>query len=177
MTQGIRALQATGPQPIKANPRQIPTGVNNRLISNVSFEFAQVNSKTTFVQFTDANNSRFSVPEEAIPKPSIDQKGNLKDTGFRLLDESFGFEFVDPLTNKSIVTTEGQSMILMDKYLQIDMLLPSRRLYGFGERKGTFTLKEGTWTMWATSPGDGPAEFDDGTGGKQTYSVHPFLLA
>jgi hypothetical protein len=65
-----------------------------------------------------------------------------------LLNGSFGFEFTD-IENRTIVTTEGQSMILMDKYLQIDMVLPSRRIYGFGERKGTFGLGEGTWTMWA----------------------------
>ena len=55
-------------------------------------------------------------------------------------------------------------------------MLPSRRIYGLGERKGGFTLGEGTWTMWGQTPKDEPAQFDDGLGGKQTYGVHPFAL-
>jgi len=61
----------------------------------------------------------------------------------------------------------------MDKYLQMDINLPSRRIYGLGERTTNFSLGEGTWTMWASGQQNGP---DDGTGGKQSAGVHPFVL-
>lgn len=61
----------------------------------------------------------------------------------------------------------------MDKYIQMDMRLPTQRIYGLGERKREFQLTEGTWTMWANGR---ETPYDDGTGGKQTYGVHPFVL-
>ena len=62
---------------------------------------------------------------------------------------------------------------MMDKYMQLDMNLPTRRIYGLGERNRNFTLEEGTWTMWANGQ---QTPYDDGTGGLQTYGVHPFAL-
>lgn len=61
----------------------------------------------------------------------------------------------------------------MDKFIQMDFLLPSQRLYGFGERIHDFQLDEGTWTMWAIGL-DSPV--DDGQGRKGVYGVHPFVL-
>lgn len=61
----------------------------------------------------------------------------------------------------------------MDKFIQMDMQLPSQKMFGFGERVREFQLGEGTWTMWARGA-DSP--YDDGTGAKQTYGVHPFIL-
>ena len=62
--------------------------------------------------------------------------------------------------------------MMMSKYTQMDLQLPTRRIYGLGERKRELTLDEGTWTMWA----NGQAPYDDGTGAKQSYGVHPFAL-
>lgn len=62
---------------------------------------------------------------------------------------------------------------MQDKYMQIDFKLPTQRIYGFGERQREFTLGEGTWTMWANGQ---ETPYDDGTGFKQTYGVHPFCL-
>jgi hypothetical protein len=52
---------------------------------------------------------------------------------------------------------------MLDKYLQIDLQLPTRNIYGLGERTREFNLGEGTWTMWANGEAH---EYDDGTGGK-----------
>ena len=44
----------------------------------------------------------------------------------------------------------------------MDINLPSRRIYGFGERIKSFDLGEGSWTMWAS--GD-DIKNDNGFGG------------
>ena len=62
---------------------------------------------------------------------------------------------------------------MMDKYIQMDLQLPTQRTYGFGERIHEFTLGEGAWTMWAKGQ-DSP--YDQGLGGKGVYGVHPFIL-
>jgi hypothetical protein len=85
----------------------------------------------------------------------------------------FSFGFGSTATGRSIIDTENQTLVIQDKFMQMDMKLPSQRIYGFGERTRTFDLGEGTWTMWANGQ---ETPHDDGMGGKQTYGVHPFVL-
>jgi alpha-glucosidase (family GH31 glycosyl hydrolase) len=61
----------------------------------------------------------------------------------------------------------------MDKFIQMDFNLPSQRIYGFGERIHEFALGEGAWNMWADGQ---PSPYDDGSGRRGEYGVHPFLL-
>jgi alpha-glucosidase (family GH31 glycosyl hydrolase) len=72
------------------------------------------------------------------------------------------------------LSTTGGTLIMMDKYMQLDLNLPSRRIYGLGERNGDFLRGEGSWTMWANGQ---ETPFDYGTSGaSQGYGVHPFAL-
>lgn len=61
----------------------------------------------------------------------------------------------------------------MDKFIQMDFILPSQRIFGLGERVREFQLTEGTWTMWASGQN---SAYDDGTGRRGAYGVHPFML-
>lgn len=96
-------------------------------------------------------------------------------SGFDLSKEPFGFEFKDQRNGdgKNYLSTKGESLLLLDKYLQMDFVLPSQRIFGLGERNREFRLSEGTWTMWANGR---ETPYDDGSGGLQTYGVHPFVL-
>jgi len=93
--------------------------------------------------------------------------------GFQLFNNPFGFQFTDDRTGNAYLSTENSAFIMQDKYMQLDINLPSRRIFGLGERTKDFLLGEGTWTMWANGQ---ETPFDDGKGGKQTYGVHPFML-
>lgn len=53
------------------------------------------------------------------------------------------------------------------------MKLPTQQIFGFGERNREFRLDQGAWTMWANGQ---ETPYDDGSGGKQVYGVHPFCL-
>ena len=89
---------------------------------------------------------------------------------------SFAFAFVDNTDDKNIfLTTEGQSLIFSDKYIQMDFQLPSRHCYGFGERQQQFELPEGAWGMWGTGSTD-QSTMDEGLGRGGSFGVHPFLL-
>lgn len=77
------------------------------------------------------------------------------------------------MTKSTMVHTNNSTIFFTDKYQQIDLQLPTRRIYGLGERTREFLLNEGAWTMWATGQ-DGV--YDDGSGGKQSHGVHPFAL-
>lgn len=76
----------------------------------------------------------------------------------------FSIKFTDTRNNSNILLhTQNSNFYMTDKYIQLDLQLPSQRIYGLGERNREFTLGEGTWTMWAT--GDQSTPYDDGTGG------------
>jgi hypothetical protein len=42
------------------------------------------------------------------------------------------------LDNLPLVSTIGKTFYLTDKYMQIDFLLPTQKLFGFGERNHEF---------------------------------------
>lgn len=87
------------------------------------------------------------------------------------------FSFFDVLKPENVfVSTEKQSLIFTDKYIQMDFVLPSEEVYGFGERTTTHRLREGAWGMWASSH-TSTLESDEGLGRGGQYGVHPFLLA
>lgn len=70
--------------------------------------------------------------------------------GFELIKNPFAFKFTDVRDSSNVLmTTEKSTFIMYDKYMQMDIQLPSRRLFGLGERRKEFQLTEGTWTMWA----------------------------
>lgn len=140
------------PDQIKANPRLVPAGPNNQVIANVSYEFGQSDFKTAYLRLDDANQMRYVVPEQAVNRPMNQWSLNLEMVGFKMYKDPFGFEFRsfrDP--DHAIVSARNTTFIMMDKYIQLDLKLPSRRIYGLGERMREFTLQEGTWTMWATN--------------------------
>lgn len=72
--------------------------------------------------------------------------------GFDINYSPFSFSFADKRGSSSVeyLSTKDQALLMMDKYIQMDFKLPSKRIYGFGERNHEFALGEGTWTMWAT---------------------------
>ena len=123
---------------------------------------------------TDDTKARYSIPEQAVKKPVGDDTMRLDMLGFHYSHDPFFISFNDT-RNKSnwFLSTFNQSLVFMDKFIQMDFLLPSQRLFGLGERVHDFQLDEGTWTMWAVGL-DSP--YDDGTGRKGVYGVHPFVL-
>ena len=124
----------------------------------------------------DENNWRWNPPSDLVNSRPDKETMRLDMCGFDLkTDEAFSFEFKDSRSEDGdfYLSTEGQSLLLMDKYMQMDFKLPSQRLFGLGERNREFQLTEGTWTMFANGQ---ETPYDDGTGGLQGYGVHPFLL-
>jgi hypothetical protein len=79
---------------------------------------------------------------------------SLDMVGFQLTkgeNNSFGFEIRSTRTEgETLVALSNVSdFVMSDKFMQIDLQVPTARIYGFGERQRQFTLDEGTWTMWA----------------------------
>jgi alpha-glucosidase (family GH31 glycosyl hydrolase) len=91
-------------------------------------------------------------------------------------NKPFNFRFFDNFKPSNLfVSTEDQSLIFSDKYIQMDFALPSNQVTGFGERLTSHRLGEGAWGMWASGTTDEDSQ-DSGRGRGGKYGVHPFLL-
>lgn len=78
---------------ITLQPNTIPHGLNNNYTKNVSYDFSQVDYKITKVRFTDANETRFHVPENLVGGMPDSYNMSLNTAGFKLFKDPFGFEF------------------------------------------------------------------------------------
>jgi len=164
------------PLKVKAQPESIPKGDNNKLFDLVSFEFGQSDYKTAYINLVgQTNGGRYSPDSKYVGKVSDSPLMRLSMSGLTVFDDPFGFEYANPTDPADVILhTNQSSVLLMDKYLQLDLQLPSRRIYGLGARTSQFALGEGTWTMWSRSRNG--SVYDDGTGAKQGGGVHPFAL-
>lgn len=152
-------------------------GKNNLKAEVLNYTFDMVSMRVARLMLTDGAANRYSIPKESVPKPDADQNLRLDMVGFRLHNDSaFAFSFQDNKDNNRVVLdTRGQNLVFADKYIQMDMLLPSQRQYGFGERTRPFKLGEGAFGMWANGV-NGLEDVDNGRGRGGEYGVHPFVL-
>ena len=132
------------------------------------------NSKrSAHLTITDADSDRFAIPESAFKTDEGDLMQRMDVVGFKYSLRPFGFSFSDPKEPTNVFfDTTNQTLVFTDKFIQMDIVLPTQRLFGLGERVHELQLQEGTWTMWAT----GQSNYDDGTGRLGSYGVHPFML-
>ena len=145
------------------DPTTIPTAENNEVLDQISFEIGQSDFKTSYLMLSDAKKTRYSIPDSVTPKPKYQQIYRTDMCGLSIETNPFTFTFTDSKDNDSVLVTSKNSHFYMtDKYIQLDLQLPSQRIYGLGERQHEFTIGEGTWTMWAN---DGEANYDSGNGG------------
>lgn len=152
----------------------LPTGVNNMVTSNVRFEFGQVDKSTMYMVLEDNDSQRWEPSYDVVGYRGNDPNQRLDMSNFDLQLNPFGFSIGSTYTDETLISTKGETVYLMDKYMQADFQLPSQRIYGLGERNREFALSQGTWTMWASGA---DKVYDDGQGGfKQGYGVHPFAL-
>ena len=91
------------------------------MIKNISFEFGQSDYKTAYVRLTDADNERYSPPEDVVNKPQAQQTLKLDQCGFELFQDPFGFAFTSDLNGETLVSTKDSAFVMMDKYMQLDL--------------------------------------------------------
>lgn len=93
-------------------------------MTNVSFEFGQASYKVSYLELSDANNQRYSIPNDMVNKPKDNadvSQYRLEMVGFQLMTDPFGFKFINDRNNKVLISTEKSSFVMMDKYMQLDL--------------------------------------------------------
>jgi len=74
----------------------IPHGVNNEYLKQITYDFSQVDYKITKVIFQDVNKTRYAIPDTLVGSMPDSYNMSLDTVGFKLFHEEgkpFGFEF------------------------------------------------------------------------------------
>ncbi len=129
---------------------------------------------TAYLKIKNADKPQWSMPDSIVPQPKLNEQMRLDMHAFEMKEDPFEFSFGDNNDiSKKIVSTEGQSFFFTDKHSQMNFVLPSQKVFGLGERLGSFMLQEGHYTMFAHGQ---DIETDTRNGENQGYGAHPFVL-
>ena len=124
----------------------------------------------------DSSNKRFTLPYNK-PFPFTKTVSFTGSPNFYYdipSSDRFSLRIIRNSTNEVIFDTTGFLFIYSDHYLEISTILPSKYLYGLGERRQGFLYQDGIYTIW---PKDQYEMMDGGQGpNHQTYGQHPVYL-
>jgi hypothetical protein len=110
---------------LQVDPSKIPLGANNMKPSTLQFEFGQADFNFAYLTLTDASKDRFSIPEFLVNKPKSSSDKRLDMFDFKLFDDPFGFQFSNNKDGDVLVHTNGSTIVYYEKYIQLDLQLPS----------------------------------------------------
>jgi len=103
-------------------PKNIPNGTNNEYIEAVSYDFSQVDYKITKVLLSDANKTRYSIPDSMVGSMPDSYNMSLDTVGFQMFKDPFGFEFRSTREADVVnVHTNGSDFVMTDKFMQLDL--------------------------------------------------------
>ncbi|XP_071276662.1 sucrase-isomaltase, intestinal-like [Agelaius tricolor] len=133
---------------------------------------AQLQSPTRLrLQFTDAREPRFEVPEEVVgPFPGT----AAPEPQFRLKfqENPFGVQVLRASTGRVIFDTTVGPLLLSDQFLSLSSRLSCSALYSPGQRR--LRLRPG-WHRWGLYSSQGQ-HGENAEEGQNLAGVHPFLL-
>jgi len=126
---------------------------------------------------TDDSTTRFKIPEEdPFPYSKTKGPGSLIYPNFRVkvTEDPFSIS-IFKLDSEEIfkLDTENFEFVFEENYLDFSVLVPSKYLYGLGERIMDFKFQPGIYTIYNKDQYDTE---EDGTGGKNIYGSHPMYL-
>ena len=119
---------------------------------------------------------RFFMPHEFPFSHTKTSPDDLRDPEYavHIKKEPFSFSVERTSTEETIFDTSAFDFVYSEFFLTFGTKLPSKYLYGLGERrKRNFLFSTGTYTIWCK---DQFIALDDGKGDQQTYGAHPVYM-
>lgn len=111
-----------------------------------------------------------------FPRPVSNAfEARLTQIGFEYNLNPFSFNLSNIYNTETIISTDKRKLVVGEKFSELGLRLPTKRVYGLGQHNSQIQLKNGTYSLWARSF-DGPLPYDNGNGGVSGSHIHPFLL-
>ena len=111
----------------------------------------------------------WEVPDNLLQGTSDDYGMRLSWAGFQSSSKENG----SPGIETSFFKTKNRNLVFSKYYIEMGFEVDSQKFYGFGERQGTFELKQGNYSSWTDGRDN---HIDDGAIGNNSYGDHPFVL-
>jgi len=85
------------------------------------------------VKISDATKPSYSVSEEVFPRKAESHESRLNQVGFEYSNRPFSFKFGDIYTKETLINTEKRKFVISEKFSEIGMVLPTKRIFGLGQ--------------------------------------------
>ncbi|KIK51755.1 glycoside hydrolase family 31 protein [Collybiopsis luxurians FD-317 M1] len=126
------------------------------------------------VKITDANSSRYEVPDSVLPRPNGTFQGSPSAAAiqFNYTTSPFSFTIFRTTTREVLFTTANHPVIFEPQYLRVKTALPpNANIYGLGEHTDSFRLPtfNTTRTLWSRDAYEVPT-------GTNLYGNHPIYF-
>jgi alpha-glucosidase (family GH31 glycosyl hydrolase) len=164
---------------------------NNKILCNLnnmnlklSLEVTFINSNDLRIFITDSAPNRYFMPEEE-PFPHYSKKSKKSQMNLKFLenlkysveinDNPFVFNVYLKETHEKIFSIDAKNypLTFSENLLDITVTVPTKYIFGLGERSFDFKLREGIYTLYNR---DQYGVEEDGKGGKNRYGSHPMYL-
>jgi len=101
------------------------------------------------VRISDATRPSYSVSEDVFPRKAESHESRLSQVGFEYADGPFSFKFRNIYNNETLINTEKRKFVVSEKFSEIGMVLPTKRIFGLGQGNRQFMLQNGTYSLWS----------------------------
>jgi len=140
------------------------------IAANVTYDSV----KEFTVRVSNVNKKpRFEMPHQYPFSYNKVKAENLNDAEYSVSASGPTFSVKRISTGETIFDNSAFDFLFSDYYIEFTTKLPSKYLYGFGERARSFLFDTGVYTLWNK---DQFAMIDKGEGNQQTYGFHPVYL-
>ena len=136
-----------------------------------------VTDKTYWIKYKPYNEStdkRWEMPLGFLKPVECDHTLRLGFGGFSVDKSPFGFSLKNLAKDSFWLSTKDRNLVFTDKYVEIGFEISSQQVFGWGQRKGSYLLDKGEYTIW---PNGRNVNNDPGQRGFSTFGDHPFILA
>ncbi|KAJ4475469.1 glycoside hydrolase family 31 protein [Lentinula aciculospora] len=143
-------------------------------LENLSLAVTHETENRIHVKITDANSSRYEVPESVLPRPNATLEGSPNSVAiqFNYTSSPFSFTIYRTSTNEVLFTTASRPLIFEPQFLRVKTALPpNANIYGLGEHTDSFRLPtfNTTRTLWSRDSYEIPT-------GTNLYGNHPIYF-
>eukprot|EP01017_Pseudomicrothorax_dubius_P020443 TRINITY_DN2230_c0_g3_i2.p1 TRINITY_DN2230_c0_g3~~TRINITY_DN2230_c0_g3_i2.p1 ORF type:complete len:930 (-),score=208.45 TRINITY_DN2230_c0_g3_i2:217-3006(-) len=148
----------------------------NSLYASLQFKVSLLRKDELTILIKPTGSKRYHLPNRA---PYPNDKARLvynKTLDYDVLIESenyFSLTIQRKSTKEVIFTTKGEPLIFSHDLIMFTTLIPSKIIFGLGERNYKMKLDDGIYTIFTA---DKPGKIQTGEKGGQTYGHQPFYL-
>ena len=155
------------------------------LIKKININLKIEYDKFVHIRITDPNNkNRWEVPSDLtsteyrynLPKNKSDKpsSSSIYDLVFSNKSDVFSFDLTKKGEKEAFYSFSDDTFLFADRFINFESILTTDNIYGFGERYHNIKLDKGIYTIWPNDTGG--IMYDDGKGGKNSYSHQPVAL-